>query len=149
MRKLFAAVLLLTAAAAHAGPKADVLAAVDATLAAINTNDPALFGRVMLPDAIIVAQNYQAGDDRLTTSTRTVAEMADRLRAAARRIDERRTDTKVFIQRDLAHVWAAYTLDVDGKRLHCGIDSFGLVKVGGQWRVASLAWTAEPAGCPK
>ena len=55
----------------------------------------------------------------------------------------------MLIQRDLAHVWAEYTLDIDGKRLHCGVDSFGLVKQDGQWRLSSLTWTAEPNGCPK
>lgn len=149
IRPLLAAMLLLGTTAAHADPKAEVLAVVDAALTAVNTNDAALFERVMLPGAIIVAQNYKAGDDTLVTRAMTVTEMAERLRTRGPKIDERRTATTVLVQRDLAHVWAEYTLDIDGKRLHCGVDSFGLVKQNGQWRLSSLTWTAEPNGCPK
>ena len=149
MIRPFVAALLLAATSAHADPRTDVLAAVDAALTAVNTNDAALFERVMLPNAIIVSQNYKPGENTLVTRSFTVAEMADRLRTPGRRVDERRTTTTVLVRRDLAHVWADYTLDLDGKRLHCGVDSFGLVRQDGQWRISSLTWTAEPDGCPK
>ena len=141
--------LLLGATAALASPETDVLAVIDAALAAVSTNDAALFERVMLPGAIIVAQSYNADTDALATRQHTVAEMAERLRTPGRKIDERRTGATVLVQRDLAHVWADYTLDLDGKRLHCGVDSFGLVRQDGAWRISSLTWTAEPKGCPK
>ena len=149
IRTIVASALLLGASAATASPEADVLAVVDAALQAVSTNDPALFEKVMLPKAIIVAQGYGADTDALTTRSYSVAEMAARLRTPGRKVDERRTTTKLLIQRDLAHVWADYTLDLDGKRLHCGVDSFGLVRQDGNWRIASLTWTAEPKGCPK
>ncbi len=148
MRPLLA-LLLVIAAPAAADPRADVLAAVDGALTAINTSDAALFERIMLPDAIIVAQNYATGSGTLTTRRMTVPEQMARMRATTRKVDERRTKTTVLIQRDLAHVWADYTIDIDGKRLHCGVDSFGLVKVDGAWRINSLTWTAEPDGCER
>ena len=141
------ALLLVTAAPAAANPKADVLAAVDGALTAISTGDAALFERVMLPDAIIVAQSYARGTGALTTRRPTVADLATRMRTTTDKVDERRTATTVLIQRDLAHVWADYTLDIDGKRRHCGVDSFGLVNFDGVWRINSLTWTAEPDGC--
>lgn len=149
MIRTLSAVMLLAAAPAFADPKAEVLVAVDGALTAINTSDAALFERVMLPDAVIIAQNYAKRSGVLTTRRLTVAEQVARMQGNTRRIDERRTETTVLIQRDLAHVWADYTIDVDGKRLHCGVDSFGLVKVDGAWRINSLTWTAEPDGCPK
>jgi hypothetical protein len=153
MNRPLLAALLLTATAAHADPKADpkadVLVAVDAALTAVSTNDAALFEKIMLPNAVIVAQNYKAADGSLTTRSFTVPEMAERLRTPGRKVDERRTATTVLVERDLAHVWADYTLDLDGKRLHCGVDSFGLVKQDGAWRISSLTWTAEPDGCPR
>lgn len=148
IRPLFA-LLLAAATPALADPKSDVLAAVDGALTAINTSDAGLFERVMLPDAVIVAQSYAKGTGVLTTRKLTVPEQVARMRATTRSIDERRTATTVLIQRDLAHVWADYTLDIDGKRLHCGVDSFGLVKVDGAWRINSLTWTAEPDGCAR
>ncbi len=141
--------LLLGATAATASPETDALAVVDAALVAVSTSDAALFEKVMLPGAIIVAQSYNADTDALVTRSYTVAQMAERLRTPGRKVDERRTATKVLMRRDLAHVWADYTIDIDGKRLHCGIDSFGLVKQDGAWRISSLTWTAEPKACPK
>ena len=149
MIRLAVAALLLASTPARADPRSEILAAVDAALAAVNTNDAALFETIMLPNAIIVAQNYKASDGSLTSKSWSVPEMAERLRTPGRKIDERRTETTVMIRNDLAHVWAEYTLDLDGKRLHCGIDSFGLVKEDGHWRLSSLTWTAEPNGCPK
>ena len=149
IRSIFAAALLLPASAALADPQADVLAVVDSALKAVSTNDATLFETLMLPNAIIVAQSYNADSDVLVTRSLTVVEMAERLRTPGRKIDERRTTSQVLVQRDLAHVWTDYTLDLDGKRLHCGVDSFGLVKQDGTWRISSLTWTAEPKGCPK
>lgn len=148
MRKAALAALLLAAAPANAGPREDVLAVVDAALRAVNTGDAALLEQVMLPSAIIVAQNYDKTTDTLKTRAMTVAEMSASWRAPGRRpVDERIQYPTVHIQRDLAHVWSPYTIDIEGRRLHCGIDSFGLAKVDGAWRLTSLTWTAEPNGC--
>jgi hypothetical protein len=148
IRSLCAAVVIAFAAtAAAADPSADVLAAVDDTLKAINTQDEALFRSVMLPAAVITAQSYD-GKGGLRTAVLTVDEMAKRLKRPGHVIDESIHEPTVLIQRDLAHVWAPYSLDYDGKRLHCGIDSFGLARVDGKWRITSLTWTAEPKGCP-
>lgn len=149
IRIALAAALLLGASAATASPESEVLAVVDDALRAVSSNDAALFEKVMRPDAVIIAQGYDADTDALATRSYTVAQMAERLRTPGRTIDERRTTSKVLVQRDLAHVWADYTLDLEGKRLHCGVDSFGLVKQDGAWRISSLTWTAEPKGCPK
>jgi len=148
-RNFFAAVALagaLWATAATADPRAEVLAAVDTALRAINTQDAALFEKIMLPGAIITAQRYDA-DGNLRSGMLTVAEMAKRLDRKGHTVEESIHEPSVHIQRDLAHVWAPYTLDFDGKRMHCGVDSFGLAKIDGVWRLTSLTWTAEPKGC--
>jgi hypothetical protein len=83
---MFAA-LLLGAGTAAASPRDDVLAAVAAALQAVNTTDAALLEKVMLPQAIIVAQNYDKADGKLVTRVLTVAEMAERFRTPGRRVD--------------------------------------------------------------
>ncbi len=147
-RAFFAAcmVAVLAVSPAHADPRADVLAAVETALRAINSQDAALFEKVMLPGAIITAQSYDV-DGVLRTGVLTVPEMAKRLNRPGHTVEESIHEPTVLVQRDLAHVWAPYTLDYDGKRLHCGVDSFGLARVDGVWRLTSLTWTAEPKGC--
>jgi hypothetical protein len=49
---------------------------------------------------------------------------------------------------DLAMVWGDYSFFVDGKLHHCGVNHFGLVRIDGQWKVASLAWTSRTTSCP-
>jgi hypothetical protein len=68
--------------------------------------------------------------------------------APPRRFDERIVRPRIMITRDHAHVWAPYTLDIDGRRIHCGIDSFGWSKLDGKWLLTTFGWTADPKGCP-
>lgn len=140
--------MAMIAAPAAAAPRDEVLAVVTNALKAVNTNDAPLFSKVMLPQAIILAQSY-AVDGTYKTRVMSVADMAARVSTPGPRIDERIQEPQVMINGDLAHVWSPYTLDRDGKRAHCGVDSFGLAKVDGDWRITSLTWTADPQACPK
>jgi hypothetical protein len=146
IRNALIATALALATPAAASPHEDVMAVVDAALTAVNTNDAALLQKVMLPTATIVAQNY-GPDGMLKTRVLSVADMVKSFAAPDRHVDERIHAPVVLVQRELAHVWAPYTLDYNGKRLHCGVDSFGLAKVDGVWKLTSLTWTAEPKGC--
>jgi hypothetical protein len=51
--------------------------------------------------------------------------------------------------RERAVVWAPYEFWRNGKTSHCGIDTFDMVKIDGQWRVANSMWTVEPDACPE
>ncbi len=148
MIRSFALAVLLLAAPAAADPAADALAAANALLAAVNSNDAEALGHIMLPGATLVSQRY-AADGALQSRPLTVADMQASLRANTHHYDERLQNPSVLVQRDLAQIWSRYTFDVDGKRQHCGVDSFSLVRIESVWRVSHLAWTAEPQGCPK
>ena len=58
-------------------------------------------------------------------------------------IQERIHDPLVRIDRDLAVVWAPFEFLVDGKVDHCGTDLFNLVRVDGNWIIASVADTGR------
>ena len=148
MIRLAVLAIMMSAAPAAAAPREEVLAVVSDALKAVNSHDAPLFTKVMLPQAIVLAQNY-AADGSYKTRVMTVADMAARVSTPGPRIAERLQDPQVMISGGLAHVWSPYTFDLDGKRLHCGIDSFGLAKIDGGWRITSLTWTADPQGCPK
>ena len=59
------------------------------------------------------------------------------------KIEERIHDPLVRIDHDLAVVWAPFEFLVDGKVDHCGTDLFNLVRVDGQWVIASVADTGR------
>ena len=140
--------LLLAAAPAAASPKSEVLAATNSFMAALNRGDVAAAEAFTHPALTIQILRFPPeGGSRFQTLTRS--QLFDNFRnAPPRKFDEGLVKTKLLITRDFAHVWAPYTLDIDGKRIHCGVDSFGWSKVDGQWRMTSFAWTADPKGCP-
>lgn len=59
------------------------------------------------------------------------------------KIEERIHDPLVRIDNDLAVVWAPFEFLVDGKVDHCGTDLFNLVRVDGNWVIASVADTGR------
>ena len=59
------------------------------------------------------------------------------------KIEERIHDPLIRIDHDLAVVWAPFEFLVDGKVDHCGTDLFNLVRVDGNWIIASVADTGR------
>lgn len=53
-------------------------------------------------------------------------------------LDERIEFGAVHIDSYLASVWTPYRLYVDGKFIHCGADSFQIVKRKGVWKISHL-----------
>jgi hypothetical protein len=74
----------------------------------------------------------------------TFEQFADRVgRPGTNRIEERIHGPLVRIDNDLAVVWAPFEFLVDGKVDHCGTDLFNLVRVDGNWLIASIADTGR------
>lgn len=147
LKPLIAAALLL-ATPAVAAPKDEVLAATNAFMDALNGNNPDAAEAMTHPALTIQILRFPPeGGSKFQVLTRQ--QLFDNFRKAPpRRFDERIVRSKIMITRDFAHAWAPYTLDIDGKRIHCGVDSFGWSKVDGKWLLTSFAWTADPKGCP-
>jgi hypothetical protein len=77
-------------------------------------------------------------------SQMTFEEFADRVgKPGTAHIQERIHDPLVRLDHDLAVVWAPFEFLVDGKVDHCGTDLFNLVRVDGQWVIASVADTGR------
>lgn len=151
LRLLCAAALVLAPTAAQARPdpeRAAVTAAVDRFLDAVNHDDPAELKATQLPDGMTYALIY-GPDGALKVRPRSNAEWAERAGKSKAKLLERYWSPKVMIHRDMAVFWAPYSFDVDGKRSHCGIDVFELIRLEGEWKIANAMWTIEPQGCPK
>ncbi len=56
-------------------------------------------------------------------------------------------DHKVEIDGDWAMVWGRYVFFSEGKRSHCGINQFNLVRTDAGWKIAGGASTMDPNGC--
>ncbi len=61
--------------------------------------------------------------------------------------DERITFETIKIDDPLASVWTPYKFYYKGKFSHCGVNSFQLVKLSGQWKIQYLIDTRRKDNC--
>lgn len=61
--------------------------------------------------------------------------------------DERITFDVIKIDGELAMVWSPYKFYLGGQFSHCGVDSFQLVKINGEWKIQYLIDTRRRQGC--
>ncbi len=151
MMRFLVAACLLAVAPLRAEPAPDAtgaMAAAEAVMTAIGAKDAAALKALILPQAVLVSQRY-AADGTVTTAVRSRDEWLAGLIGVTATLSEKLVAPRLLIRHDIAQVWSPYTFDLDGKRSHCGIDSLGLARIDGQWRITSLTWTAEPQGCPQ
>ncbi len=125
-----------------------IIDVVDRFLEAINSSDADAYAALQLDDGMTYAQIYGAdGEPKLRP--RSNAQWVDLIRGETANYRERYWDPTILIHRDIAVFWAPYSFDENGKRAHCGVDVFELVRVAGEWKIANSMWTIEPQGCPK
>lgn len=117
-------------------------AAVQATFDALKAHDAAAFKALLLPEATFLAVR----EDGKPTVT-GVDKFAEHLTASKDAWLERMWNPKVLEHGPIAIVWADYDFHLNGKFHHCGIDSVSLVKTADGWKILSIAYTAETAGC--
>jgi hypothetical protein len=82
-----------------------------------------------------------------TISNSTSEEFAAHVGAAKDAWLERMWNPKVLIHAGLAVVWAEYDFHLNGKFIHCGVDSMTLVKAASGWKISGIAYTMETSGC--
>ena len=129
-----------------ADERARVLAVVDASLEAISNEDMIAFTDLMIEEASTV--RVLERDGQVQYAVRTRAEW--RANSPSVDIVERGFDHKVHISGPLAVAWVPYDLYLDGEWSHCGVDVITLVRIEGDWKIATLSWTVEqPPACKR
>lgn len=129
----------MTSLAADAGPAGVAQKLFDAMAA----HDGAAARALFTPDVNLVAV---APDGKITPTP--VEKWTDRMATSKDKWLERMWSPKVEERNAIATVWGEYDFHLNGKFTHCGIDTFTLVKTGGEWRIAALVFTRETSGCP-
>jgi len=127
--------------------EAAVLAPIQRMFAALTAGDGAAILAATRPEGrATVAAERPDGTRRIRTSEWSA--FAGGLKPGADRVVERFTGTPaVEVDGDIAMVWGAYELTVNGKRQHCGTDHFDLIREAGQWKVLNVTWTQRTTGC--
>jgi len=128
------------------GAEADVLVAVDQFMRAISANDLQALAALQMADGMTYrARPAEGGGIEVVGRPNSYWVQPDKADGRARL--ERYWSPTVLVRGHIAVVWTPYEFWLDGRRSHCGIDTFDLVKVAGHWRVANAMWTVEPDGC--
>jgi hypothetical protein len=61
--------------------------------------------------------------------------------------EERLTGWQCLIDDGIASIWTPYEFYFEGKFTHCGVDSWQLIQVLGEWKIAQLTDTRRKTGC--
>lgn len=126
--------------------EAAVLATIDRFFAAMEARDQEAFAAVLVPEAMTFSQRIgPAGPGPLRA--RSNQEHIDGLAVGTEVLRERIWDPVVMVHPPVATVWAPYDFWIDDAFSHCGVDSFQLFKVDGEWKLTNISWTVETEGC--
>ena len=125
---------------------ANVLAPVNALLAAIGRRDAVAILAQVRPDGFATAA-VERPDGTRAIRRQSWAEFVAGVKPGPERYAERLLDPAVEVDGDIAMVWSPYVFTVDGRVQHCGADHFDLVRDGGRWRILGVTWSQRTTGC--
>jgi hypothetical protein len=160
MNRIIKQVLLLLALAAglqvsslQANPKEReaILAVVEKAFAAVHSQNPDDWRAIQLAEgSVLTFRPDPAGEPgklqlRMSGNEEFIAGMQKTEQDYAEYWTEEPT---VLIRGPIAVVWGAFEFTVDGNFSHCGINSFDMVKIDEEWKIANVMWTTEHDNCP-
>lgn len=64
-----------------------------------------------------------------------------------KKFEEKLLDFKIRVDGDMANAWTPYEFWFNGEFSHCGVNSFQLVRLDGNWKIIYLIDTRRRDGC--
>ncbi|GAA4752451.1 nuclear transport factor 2 family protein [Flavisolibacter ginsenosidimutans] len=124
-------------------PEDSVKAVVNKLFAAMKASDAAALDACFTNAALLqsVTANGEVRNEEVKEFAKQIASLP---KDSA---DERIVFETVKVDANLAVVWAPYQFYYAGKFSHCGVDSFQLIREGGQWKIHYLIDTRRKKGC--
>lgn len=62
-------------------------------------------------------------------------------------MEERLTGWQCLIDEGIASIWTPYEFYFEGKFTHCGVDSWQMIQVAGEWKISQLTDTRRKGNC--
>jgi hypothetical protein len=143
----FAALLAMGTMAKAQTAEDSVKAAVNQLFTAMKNSDT-----VLLKDAFhegaILQTHARNKEGKMFMRSEQVHEFAKQVSQYPKdAIDERIVFETVRIDGPIASAWTPYKLYLNGQFIHCGVNSFQLVKLNGVWKIQYLIDTRRKQGC--
>lgn len=109
--------------------------------------DQSLFKTVFSDNAILQTITSDKEGKTIVTSE-SVLEFGDFIAKVKKdSADERISFETIKIDGPLAIAWTPYHFYFNGKFSHCGVNSFQLVRINGEWKIQYIIDTRRRAGC--
>lgn len=146
--RLFTLFLLIIMAMGRSnGQESAVRAVVDRMFQAMYDRDTAALRTCFIPAANLLTYAYDSrGNPRAKGET-----VADFQRGVAligeADLEERLTGWHCLIDKGIATVWTPYEFYFEGAFSHCGVNSFELIEVQGDWKISQLTDTRRKGDC--
>lgn len=147
MKTLFL-ILTLFALKASAQTEEDrVKQPITALFDGMRKSDTALLRSAFAPDAILqtIVKNKEG---KVIVRTEEVSGFVTSIgKPRTEVLDERITYDLVRVDDNLAIAWTPYQFYIGDKFSHCGVNSFQLVRINGEWKIQYLIDTRRKDGC--
>jgi len=125
---------------------AEVVRVADAVLRGLSRRDTAALRPLLLGD-VSLASVAQPASPRGSVQIQDARTFFTTLPQGSDTLLERMWSPSVALYGGIAMVHTPYDFHINGKFSHCGVDVFTLVRQGGRWQVAQIAYTVQRAGC--
>ena len=124
-----------------------VKAVINKMFTAMKTADGKLL-KSTFSDSIVFQTIGRSRDGNLVVSNESPEEFIEQIgKAVPGTLDERIEFETVKTDGPLAIAWTPYTFYYNGQFSHCGVNSFQLVRLNGEWKVQYIIDTRRKTGC--
>lgn len=155
MKSLIAVAMLLLSAPSWAQKKTekhpeaekDIKKTINRFFEGMEKGDTTLLKSTCMPDMVL--QTYMADKEgKMQVYTEDFAEFVTMVgNPGPDQYDERIKFEAIHAEQSLASAWTPYSFYINGKRSHCGTNSFQLVKTGEGWKIQYIIDTRRKQGC--
>lgn len=151
MKKIITILLLLLSVPTFSQSSAEELSArkfVDDFFVALHAQDT-LALRQLADPGVKLQSIFTKKDGTTELSTETYSKFLESLSKIpdTLKFEEKLTDYKIIVSGHMANVITPYSLYVNGKVHHCGVNSFQLFRENEDWKLIYLVDTRKVEGC--
>lgn len=147
MRLLFTFLTICSLNAAAQSEADKVKATVNQLFEGMHKSDTALLRNAFAPGALLQTIAKSKSGETIVRSDDVAAFVKSIGQPHTEVYDERITFGQVLIDGDLATVWTPYKFYIGQKFSHCGVNSFQLVRLNGNWKIQYIIDTRRREGC--
>ena len=125
----------------------EIKAIIDKMFQSMYDGDTSTLRKCFIPSATMMSYTYDSkGNAR--AKAETITDFARGVALAGEdEFEEKLTGWQCLIDDGIASVWTPYEFYFDGEFSHCGVNSFQLIKVQGQWKISQITDTRRKTNC--